>query len=155
MPNFGVNDNDRRTAEAMERIWAARRKEQVMSEVLTEEQIKAFRATGSVACGDGINTQYVAPDARKMILNTIDHWRQRAEQAEADRDAARKLCEDDMTWMHDERCSACGHRLRFSASHCPQCRAPGVPDWKLPKELPDICECERCVDARSALGRAK
>ena len=90
MPNFGVNDNDRRTAEAMERIWAARRKEQVMSEVLTEEQIKAFRATGSVACGDGINTQYVAPDARKMILNTIDHWRQRAEQAEADRKVLRE-----------------------------------------------------------------
>ena len=31
MPNFGVNDRDRRTADALERIWADRRKEQVMT----------------------------------------------------------------------------------------------------------------------------
>lgn len=53
-------------------------------------------------------------------------------------------------WMMD-RCHACGHRLRLTASGCPQCNANAVADWELPAEYPDICKCDRCVKARSAL----
>lgn len=83
MPNFGVNERDQRTAEALEKIWAARRKEQVMSEVKPFEQheidaiVREEREFNDVGgCS--------ACDVARFVA-TIDHWRQRAEQAEADR----------------------------------------------------------------------
>lgn len=71
-------------------------------------------------------------------------------QLRADRDEARKLCEEGLTWLMS-RCSVCGHRLRsdMPASHCPQCRAKAPPPWKEPSEYPDTCGCERCTKARA------
>ncbi len=45
------------------------------------------------------------------------------------------------------RCYACGHRLRFEASGCPQCGETfdGRED---PAEFPEACECKRCADER-------
>jgi hypothetical protein len=50
-----------------------------------------------------------------------------------------------------ERCYYCGHRLRFSATGCPQCGMifDGRRD---PKKWPDKCGCERCMEARDAKG---
>lgn len=110
MPNFGVNDNDRRTAEAMERIWAAQRKEQVMSEVLTEQQICFIRSN--------VESKGYASDAAMrdipLLLATIDHWRQRAEQADASADTyallLRKLTKDDTLLAAYRRSKNLDHR---------------------------------------------
>lgn len=47
------------------------------------------------------------------------------------------------------RCYACGHRLRFASTVCPQCgeefdgrRQPRKGQW------PERCDCDRCVLAR-------
>lgn len=111
MPNFGVNDNDRRTAEAMERIWAAQRKEQVMSEVLpTEEMLMAQRLMADMP--DQIQN-FFNSDVRKLFA-TIDHWRQRAEQADASADTyallLRKLTKDDTLLAAYRRSKNLDHR---------------------------------------------
>ena len=80
-------------------------------------------------------------------IKEVNALRARAEQAEKDRDEARGYC-DDLCWMMD-RCHACGHRLRFEASGCPQCRAKAVAPWNEPKEMPDTCKCDRCAIARA------
>lgn len=83
----------------------------------------------------------------RRLWATIDSLRARAEQAERDRDEARGYC-DDLCWMMD-RCHACGHRLRFEATGCPQCLAKAVAPWNEPKEMPDTCKCDRCAIARA------
>lgn len=54
-----------------------------------------------------------------------------------------------------ERCYACGHRLRFASTGCPQCgedfdgrRQPGKGKW------PETCDCERCQLARDPTAKA-
>lgn len=47
------------------------------------------------------------------------------------------------------RCYACGHRLRFSSTGCPQC-GEEFDGRKQPKRWPEKCDCERCVKAREA-----
>ncbi len=53
---------------------------------------------------------------------------------------------DDGCYLWD-RCYACGHRLRFSSSGCPQCGTTfdGRED---PKTWPEDCNCARCIAAR-------
>jgi hypothetical protein len=57
--------------------------------------------------------------------------------------------EDSGLWLYD-RCDQCGHRLRFEASGCPQCSAQFGAPWKR-AQIPDVCECERCREARELL----
>ncbi len=56
-------------------------------------------------------TRTIQQQADKAIAEVIAQLR-------ADRDAARKLCEENLTWLMS-RCSMCGHRLRsdLPASH--------------------------------------
>jgi hypothetical protein len=103
MPNFGVNDNDRRTAEAMERIWAARRKEQVMSSVYTDEQFdKMLLAMGPFSTSE------------QRIIDYALALRQRAEQADASADTyallLRKLTKDDTLLAAYRRSKNLDHR---------------------------------------------
>jgi len=103
MPNFGVNDNDRRTAEAMERIWAAQRKEQVMSSVYTDEQFdKMLLAMGPFSMSE-----------QRMIDYALA-LRQRAEQADASADTyallLRKLTKDDTLLAAYRRSKNLDHR---------------------------------------------
>ncbi len=51
--------------------------------------------------------------------------------------------DDGGCWLRD-RCYACGHTLRFSASGCPQCGETfdGRDD---PKRWPKKCTCARCT----------
>ena len=46
------------------------------------------------------------------------------------------------------RCYACGHRLAYSASACPQCDV-AFDDRSAPEVFPEACECRRCRAARS------
>lgn len=52
-------------------------------------------------------------------------------------------------WLRDQ-CYACGHRLRFASTGCPQCseefHGRDVP-------VNDVCECPRCVAARQVSGK--
>lgn len=52
------------------------------------------------------------------------------------------------------RCYVCGHRLRFAASNCPQCRESfdGRPD---PSVYPELCGCQGCVEAREGGDRGQ
>jgi hypothetical protein len=47
-------------------------------------------------------------------------------------------------WLRGQ-CYACGHRLRFASSGCPQCgehfHGHDVP-------VNDVCDCARCIPAR-------
>lgn len=52
---------------------------------------------------------------------------------------------DDGLYLAD-RCWSCGHRLRFMASHCPQCNV--AMKAKDPKKFPEKCQCDRCTEAR-------
>lgn len=112
MPNFGVNERDQRTAEALEKIWADRRKEQVMSEVKPFEQheidaiVREEREFNDVGgCS--------ACDVARFVA-TIDHWRQRAEQADASADTyallLRKLTKDDTLLAAYRRSKNLDHR---------------------------------------------
>lgn len=53
---------------------------------------------------------------------------------------------DDNAYLWD-RCYACGHRLRFASTACPQCGEEfnGRDD---PKTWPERCGCVRCAEAR-------
>lgn len=125
MPNFGTNDNDRRTAEAMERIWAARRKEQVMSEVkaLTDTEIADRRRrldTLSRVLFGYFNDPKSIPSSRsssevaESAVEAIDALRQRAEQADASADTyallLRKLTKDDTLLAAYRRSKNLDHR---------------------------------------------
>jgi predicted RNA-binding Zn-ribbon protein involved in translation (DUF1610 family) len=55
---------------------------------------------------------------------------------------------NDIGWLMD-RCHACGHRLRFASTGCPQCGADSIAPWFTPSEFPELCECERCQKARA------
>jgi hypothetical protein len=46
------------------------------------------------------------------------------------------------------RCYACGHRLRFPSTGCPQC-GEDFDGRKMPKKWPEKCECERCEAAQA------
>lgn len=46
-----------------------------------------------------------------------------------------------------ERCYACGHRLAFSSTACPQCGID-FDGRKDPKRWPEKCDCDRCKVAR-------
>ena len=47
-----------------------------------------------------------------------------------------------------ERCYACGHRLRFASTGCPQC-GEQFDGRKDPKRWPEKCDCARCSEART------
>lgn len=47
-------------------------------------------------------------------------------------------------WLRFQ-CYACGHRLRFASTGCPQC---GEDFHGRKVKIKDTCECERCVKAR-------
>lgn len=47
------------------------------------------------------------------------------------------------SWLWS-RCYACGHKLRFSSSDCPQC-GEMFDGRKMPKRWPAKCKCERCA----------
>jgi hypothetical protein len=64
------------------------------------------------------------------------------EEADAFAEALNEIC-----WMAD-RCSACGHRFRFSSTYCPQCGDNAVPPWEEPELWPERCDCDHCVAAR-------
>jgi len=53
---------------------------------------------------------------------------------------------DDASYLW-ERCYACGHRLRFASTGCPQCGVTfdGRED---PEIWPEQCGCPRCTEAR-------
>jgi hypothetical protein len=55
--------------------------------------------------------------------------------------------DDEIAGYLRERCDACGHRLAFAATACPQCREP-FDGRKAPKTWPDRCACKRCESAR-------
>lgn len=55
---------------------------------------------------------------------------------------------NEITWLM-ERCSVCGHRLRYASTACPQCGADAVAPWFEPTTWPETCACLRCVEARS------
>jgi uncharacterized OB-fold protein len=57
----------------------------------------------------------------------------------------RSLPEGD--WMR-LRCYACGHRLAFHASACPQC-GEAFDGRENPKKYPATCSCERCTPCGS------
>ncbi len=48
------------------------------------------------------------------------------------------------SWLRGQ-CYACGHRLRFDSTGCPQC---GEDFHGLKVKVRDVCECDRCVEAR-------
>lgn len=50
------------------------------------------------------------------------------------------------SWLW-ERCYVCGHRLRFASTACPQC-GHEFDGRDAPDRFPELCECERCADAR-------
>jgi hypothetical protein len=52
----------------------------------------------------------------------------------------------DWMWLW-QRCYACGHRLRCSASACPQC-GESFDGRDEPTTWPEQCRCERCSDVR-------
>lgn len=54
---------------------------------------------------------------------------------------------NEIAWLMD-RCHACGHRLSFASTGCPQCGADSIAPWFEPSEFPELCECERCQKAR-------
>jgi predicted amidophosphoribosyltransferase len=49
-----------------------------------------------------------------------------------------------------KRCYACGHRLAYSATHCPQCGGEfaSMPVQRRP--YPDKCQCGRCAAVRAS-----
>ena len=47
-------------------------------------------------------------------------------------------------WLRSQ-CYACGHRLRFESTACPQC---GEEFQGLKVKMRDTCDCERCDAAR-------
>lgn len=103
MPNFGTNDNDRRTAEALEKIWAQQRKEQAMSSVYTDDQFdKMLLAMGPFSMSE-----------QRMIDYALA-LRQRAEQADASADTyallLRKLTKDDTLLAAYRRSKNLDHR---------------------------------------------
>lgn len=83
MPRFGNDDRDRASWERLKARWAEQRKEQVMSEVkpLTEQEMEWYTKDA-----DTFDNVWMQPH---RVQATIDHWRQRAEQAEADRKVLR------------------------------------------------------------------
>lgn len=54
----------------------------------------------------------------------------------------------DGSWLW-QRCYACGHRLRFASTGCPQC-GENFDGRTMPKRWPEHCDCERCEDARAS-----
>ncbi len=80
------------------------------------------------------------PDRIFGIGGLPDHFTR--DEAEAVVDAIRNIY-----WMSD-RCARCGHRLAFASNGCPQCSKDMMPPWDEPAELPDTCQCERCIKAR-------
>lgn len=45
------------------------------------------------------------------------------------------------------RCFACGHRLAYAATRCPQCETE-LDDRDPPSVFPERCTCRRCCAAR-------
>ena len=56
--------------------------------------------------------------------------------------------DDDGSYLW-QRCYACGHRLRFLSDGCPQCGIHFT-DGDDPPNWPELCDCQRCVEARAA-----
>ena len=49
------------------------------------------------------------------------------------------------SWLRSQ-CYACGHRLRFDSTGCPQCGEEF--HGRAVKRYPEKCECDRCTMAR-------
>jgi len=54
---------------------------------------------------------------------------------------------EDASYFWD-RCYSCGHRLRFEATGCPQCGIHFKDSSHEPEVFPELCTCNRCVEAR-------
>lgn len=51
------------------------------------------------------------------------------------------------SWLWS-RCYACGHRLRFDSTGCPQC-GEDFDGRNNPRKWPEKCDCERCTAPRA------
>jgi len=58
----------------------------------------------------------------------------------------RKRREEDKGVWQRYRCYWCGHRLAPAETACPQCGEEF--DGVIRPDIPDLCECQRCVVAR-------